>query len=189
MTKRLRASLAWGLGFFVLAIAILNLTFIVVTEVSRTVVIIGAIFTAGMISLLYYGASLLFFREGSFFREKMTVLYFIIVFLAQTVSALIAPPERIAEYARTPSLGLIGITYMLIAILFYQVSRRLPEDDPRRKTTVLVSVAWIIVFIANIYLALFFGEYPTIETFALLLGTVGFILLVYGMTTGKTTRK
>lgn len=188
LIKKLRASLAWGIGFLFLGIAMANLTFMATVEVTRPMVLIGGVFTATMIALLYYGASLLFFREGSFFREKMAIVYFALVLIVQTTTALLAPADRIAETVRGPTLGLIGIAYLLIAILFYQVSRRLSAEDPRRRTITLVSAAWVIIFVFNMYLAFQWGEQPTIESIGWIIGSFGWFLLLYGMTTGKTTR-
>jgi hypothetical protein len=188
ITKRLRASLAWGIGFLLFAIAMLNLGLLAAAEVTKPQVMFGFVLTSLMVGLLYYGASLLFFKEGSFFREKMAVIYFLAVLFVGIVLTYITPAEQISEQVRTPSLALVEIAYFVIAVLFLQVSRRIPKEDPRRRTIALVSTAWWIIVIWNLYLAFFWGEYPTIEAGVLLFGTFGFLLLLYGMITGKTTR-
>ena len=187
--KRLRASLAWGLGFILFGITISNLAFMAAAEVSKPAVYIGFAFTAIFIALLYYGASLLFFKERSFWREKMTVIWFFAVLLVGLVLTYFTPAEQITQAVRGPSLTLTGTVYFVIAILFYQVSRRIPKEDTRRRTITLVSAGWWMILIWNIYLALFFGEHLILEAFAFLLGSLGFLLLLYGMTTGKTAER
>lgn len=186
--KKLRASLAWGLGFLLFGFGQMTTAFLATAEVSRSGIAVGAVFTAGMISLLYYGASLLFFREKSFFREKMAAVIFIVAFALEIFLAYIAPENQIAEFVRGPTTAFLGIIYFLIAVLFFRVSRRLPDGDPRRRTLSLVSAGWVIILIWNIYLGLFWGDYPSIESGVYIFGSFGYILLLYGMTTGKTTR-
>ncbi len=190
MTKRLRASLAWGLGFLLFAIVIINLAFLVTVEMTKTSVYFGFLVTATMVALLYYGTSLLFFREGSFFREKMTAIYWLVmVLIGWTLTYLSKPdPAELAKVGR-PSMVMFVIAYVIIGILFYRVSRRLPEDDPRKRTIAMVSTAWFILAIWNIYIGTLLDVYPTVEAGVLLFGSFGFLLLLYGMTTGKTTRR
>ena len=189
MSKKLRASFAWGLGFTLLGFVIVTQVFLFAVQVSRSLIMIGIIFASIVIALLYYGTSLLFFSEGSFFREKMTAIYFFLMLLVGEVVSYIAPEERIIEYSRGSTAFIYTFVYFLIGILFYRVSRRIPKEDLRRRTISLVSVAWFIIGIWMIYQGLYWGEYPMIEAGVFLFGSLGFLLLLYGMTTGKTARK
>ncbi|KYK37109.1 MAG: hypothetical protein HXS46_05070 [Theionarchaea archaeon] len=85
-------------------------------------------------TLLYYGASLLFFQEKSFFREKMTGIIFLIcaVYFGYLVAVL--PVERFRQAVATPiQLGLMTPIFLVIAILFYSISRNLKPGDPAKK--------------------------------------------------------
>lgn len=189
ITKRLRASLAWGLGFTMLGIVLITLAFAVTTVISKPALYFGFLFSATTISLLYYGTSLLFFREGSFFREKMTVILWLAVILIGWSLTYIIPADQVLERTRLPSSVINVLIYFVIGILFYQVSRRIPKEDPRRRTITLVAIAWFIITFWNAYIGAFVGEYVLPEAIVFLFGSFGFMLLLYGMTTGKTARR
>lgn len=188
VNKRLRASLAWGLGFGLLAPVILTQVFTFAVVVSRYLLMLGLVLAAMVITFFYYGTSLLFFAEGSFFRERMAVIYFVVMLIIGEAAAYTAPAGQIVESIRLPTAILYTITYLLIGIQFSRVSRRLPKEDPRRRTTTLVSAGWLIVALWMVYQGVFWGEYAAIESVVFLVGSFGFLLLLYGMTTGKTTR-
>ncbi|MBU7044921.1 MAG: hypothetical protein HXS54_00675 [Theionarchaea archaeon] len=188
-TKRLRASLAWGIGFLLFGLVVLNLILLSTAELSKSAVYFGFLLTSVMVFCLYYGASLLFFNERSFFREKMAIIYCLATLFIGLILTYLTPTEKIVETMRTPTTAMYGILYIVITILFYQVSRRIPEGDPRRRTIGLVSLSWAIIAFWNFYIAFAWLERPSIEAGIFLLGSFGFLLLLYGMTTGKTTRK
>lgn len=185
--KRLRASLAWCVGFFLFGLVVLNLIFIT-TEVTKGAVYLGYLMTAVMVFGLYYGASLLFFREGSFFREKFAALYALAVLLMGWILTYVTPVEQIIERLRLPSTALYTLIFFIIAVLFLQVSRRISSGDPRKRTLTLVSTAWFILAIWQAYVGVALGEQPVIEAIVFTIGSFGFLLLLYGMTTGKTAR-
>lgn len=187
LAKRLRASLAWCLGFFLFGLVVLNLIFIT-TEVTKGIVYLGYLLAAVMVFGLYYGASLLFFREGSIFREKFAALYALIVILTGWILTYVTPVDQIIERLKLPSIAFYALIFFIIAVLFLQVSRRISSEDPRKRTLILVSAAWFILTIWQIYIGLALGEYPLIEPIVFTMGTGGFLLLLYGMTTGKTGR-
>lgn len=188
LIKRLKASLAWGLAFTIYALVVINLAFLATGEISETQVMFGVVLTSVMMSLFYYGASLLFFREKSFFREKFAVILFLVILAVSSFIVIVFPTEEIVAVMRTVTVSMMSAIFFLIGVLFYRVSRRLPEKDPRRRTVTLVALAWFIVVIWLGYIAVFWGEYQIPEAFVFLLGTFGFLLLLYGMTTGKATR-
>jgi hypothetical protein len=188
VAKRLRASLAWGLGFLFFIFVILNLAGLAVGEVSKSTVLFGVILSSLSLTLYYYGASLLFYGEGSFMREKMTVIIFIIIFGIASSIVYITPAAELAETLRAPFIAMAVLVTLTISVLFYQVSRRLDRADHRRRTVTLVSLAWLVVTIWLCYIGLFWGVYPLLEAGVFVLGSVGFLLLLYGMTTAKPAK-
>lgn len=186
--KRLRASLAWATGFLAFAFGIVTLAFMATGEVSKLPVMIDVVLTSIAMTFFYYGASLLFFREGSFFREKMAVILFVVYLVISLFITYILPVEEIAEKMRAPVLFMEIIVFITIASLFLQVARRLPKDDARKRTVNLVAASWIIISVWAFYIGAFWGTHPILEALVFILGSGGFLLLVYGMTTGKATR-
>ena len=189
INKRLKASLAWGIGFLMWSPVIANLAFMATVEISKVAVMGGFVITSIMVALLYYGASLLFFNEESFFREKFTVIYFLATLFVGLGLAYVTPAgEGFVEKIRGPSSAMYTLLSIVIGTLFLKVSRRLNTTDPRRKTITLVAAGWYIIGLWEAYIGLAWLEYPSIEAIIFLLGSFGFILLLYGMTTGKTTK-
>lgn len=186
--KKLRASLAWTLGFLLFGIVVVNLAFLATAGVTKPQVVLGAVLTASNMALLYYGASLLFFSEKSFFREKMTVAIFSLFLVITVFVVYLIPVEELAEKLRLPFTGLMALITAVIAILFYRVRTRLAIGDPRRRTVTYVSAAWAVITLWLFYIAMFWAVYPQIEAGVFLLGSFGFILLLYGMTTGRATK-
>ena len=131
---------------------------------------------------------MLFFSPGSFFREKTAVLWVIVTFGISSYMIYTFDVDVIVEKMRAPSEVMYVALFLSIAILFYSVSRRLPKADPRRRTVLYVSIAWVITAFWNGYIGVFWGEYPIVEAAVLIIGAIGFIVLLYGMTTGKATR-
>lgn len=186
--KKLRPSLAWGVGFALFGIVVINLASLAAAGITKLLVMFGVVLTATTMSLLYYGAALLFFREGSFYREKMTVIIFLLFNAISSYIVYVVPVDRIAVQLRGPFVTGMALIVIVIGILFGRVMSRLPKEDIRRRTLAYVSIAWFILGMWLAYLALFWGEYPGIEAATFLLGSFGFLLLLYGMTTGKATK-
>ncbi len=187
MAKRLRASLAWCLGFILFTILMLQLAFFTtIVELSKLQVMIAFTFAAALVSLLYYGGALLYFGKKSFFREKATVLFFFVVLLIGSVLTSITEEKDLIERVGPPTGIIYGIAYVVIGTFFLQVSGKLPKEDPRRRTLTVVGLAWYIIAGWNTYVGLFFKRFPLLEPIVFLVGSFGFLLLLYGMTTGKT---
>lgn len=184
--KRLRASLAWAIAFFLYALLLISMILMATVEITKSYLMLSYVFSALLVSLFYYGASLVFFEEKSFFRETMTILFFLTVIFLGSVLMFLLPAEEFIAKMSVPIVGVYVIIYSVIGILFYQSSQKMPEVDPRRKSTLLVSIAWFIIAIWNAYLAGFWLENPRIEALVFSFGSCGFILLLYGMTQGKT---
>ncbi len=183
-SKKLRASLAWGIGFgFWIYATVAAAFFIGVEEVTKTALALSIIPAATFVALLYYGASLLFFSEGSFFRGKTAVIYWLAVAFVGWTLTYITPTDLIIERVSLPLMVMFTIGYLVISVLFYRVSRRLPKEDPRRRTVSLVAVSWIIIACWQISVGSV--ENSVIEAGITIFGTFGYILLLYGMITGK----
>jgi hypothetical protein len=187
-TKRLRPSLAWAVGFGSLGVAIIAMA-MTTMEVSKSVLTAGFLLSTLTAPSLYYGASLLFFKEGSFFREKFTVIFYLVVLIVGLTVIVITPVEYLVERLTFIVQPIYLFAYLVIGILFLQVSRRLPTNDPRRRTITLVAAAWGIISFWVAYVLFFLYKYIALEAVVFLIGSVGFLLLLYGMTTGKTSKK
>lgn len=184
--KRLRASLAWALGFTFFAFTVANLA-VLTTEITRSQVALGGLIAAVMLSFFYYGASLLFFSEKSFFREKMTTILFLVVLGMSEFLAITFPLERLASIRLFIMLP-YWVIFSGISYLFYRVRGRLSKEDPRRRPITLTAVAWFIVAIWMFYIEFLWGWNRIIEAVVFLLGSFGFGLLLIGMTWGRGTR-
>lgn len=189
-SKKLRASLAWCLGFFFFATGQLIATVVTLYGPTKLSVLPGVLVVLLGCILFYYGAALLFFGAGSFFREKLTYLIFAIYLVYFAYVMVYFPPEaEVPEFFRlTVILGLITPIFLLVSLLFYRVGGRLSPGDPRKSTIYIVSVAWGLNFIGYIYLGLFWGDYPGPEAFVHILQGLAWILLLYGMALGKAAR-
>ena len=189
MNKKLKASLAWALGFAFFLLTVVNLGFLTTGVIGKPQVAFGAFVAPLMLAFFYYGASLLFFGEGSFFREKMTIILFIVVFGLSEFLVIYLPADQIADRMKAPTMIFFVFVFSVIAILFYQVSRRLPKEDPRRGSVALVSAGWLTVTFWMGYVGFYWGENPVLEAAVFLLGSFGFVLLFIGMTRGRATRR
>jgi hypothetical protein len=187
--KRLRASLAWGIGFLLYGVTqISHLS----TEIFGEITVGKLGLSAGMIAvaigmaLLYYGTSLLFFGAGSFFREKMTVIIFVIYNVYFIYAAFTYPLEGFADSVRQVfEVGFAAPVFLAIGILFYRVSARLPSGDPRKQIVRLVSAGWFGSVIDTVYLGLFLGISAVTDAAINIVHAVAWILILYGMTIGK----
>lgn len=190
MVKKLRTSLAWAVGFLMLSFLIVSLAmYTTIAEVSRAQVMFSFVLAATGVSSLYYGASLVFFGEESFFREKITVIFFLIVLFIGSFLTYTTDKSQLIPTVGFWTVWIFMAFYVAIGTMFYWVSRKVPDTDPRRRAIALVAVAWYIIAFWNSYVGLAWGENVAVEAVVFLLGSFGFLLLLYGMTVGKTTRK
>lgn len=192
--KKLRASIAWAfafLGFAVMSVSDISITAMGGEEVAGggAVLILGMLFLTFTMTLFYYGTSLLFFNPGSFFREKMTAIIGIVYIIFSFYLVITIPVEGFRD-AVAPYLQLLLMTplYFVIAVLFYRVSRRLPSDDPRRRTVFFVSAGWFLQLINSIYRGAFLDPFGASNAFFVILSSLGMILILYGLALGKAAR-
>ncbi len=193
--KKLRASLAWGIGFLAYFPAAIVEVLIATTgeiEVGWGGILFGLAIVTIAVTLFYYGASLLFFGPGSPFRERMAVLIFIIYVVYSAVIVSILPLEGFRD-AVVPftSGGLIFPVFIVVSALFYRVSGRIPHDDPRRRTILLVFTGWFLAAFNHIALAaLAISEFssPILDSTLNIIHALAWILILYGMAYGKVVR-
>ncbi|MBU7016050.1 MAG: hypothetical protein HXS44_00970 [Theionarchaea archaeon] len=191
-TKRLRASLAWAIGLLLYAfgqISDLSVDISGEVAVGKPTLAVALIFVALGMTLFYYGTSLLFFSPGSFFREKISVIIFVIytVFFFYLITVL--PLEGLKGAVVMPiQLGTMFPIFLVIAILFYRVSERLSRDDPRRRTVTLVAVGWSLAAVNAFLRGTILGRSTTIDTAILALHAVAWLFVLYGMAIGKAAR-
>lgn len=191
--KKLRSSLAWALGFFFYGIAqSSHLTADMVGEIAmgKLGFAVGIMVLIFAMILFYYGTSLLFFDEKSFFREKASFLLFLVFTAYSLYLVMVLPMEGFLKAIATPiSLVLMMPIFLVMGVLFYHVCRALARDDSRRQTVLLVSMGWFLVGISSLYLGLFLGYSGISDSANYIVHVVAWILILYGMTIGKATRK
>lgn len=190
--KKLRASLAWGVGF--LAYGFLNATDLIVAgagevTVGKAGIGFGLLVATIAMVAFYYGTSLLFFNAGSFFREKMSAVIMVIYVLYFTYLGVTLPTEGFREAVVTPiQIGLLLPIFLVIGILFIRVARRLATDDIRRRTVLLVSFGWFLFVLHAFGRGLFQGYLPLLDTAIEASQALGSVVILYGMVLGKAVR-
>ncbi len=190
--KRLRASVSWGFGFLMFAIGQANHLYSQMfgtVVLGKTVLLVATVLVfTGMVAF-YYGTSLLFFRRGSFFREKMSVvLWLILLIFAIYLGLTFETAEQYVEGIADPiSLFVFSPIFFIMGILFYRVSGRLGRDDPRRRTILSVAAGWFFAVISSVFIALL-GRSLILDTFVHFTRLLAWILILYGMVLGKAAR-
>ncbi|MBU7044328.1 MAG: hypothetical protein HXS47_12130 [Theionarchaea archaeon] len=189
--KRLPASLAWGIGFILYALA---QTSHLIAELFGEVTLGKSGYFGGLLiyaiamTLFYYGTSLLFFNPGSFFREKAAILIFAVLGSFSGYITYSFPLEGFTQTAGTYIQSVMWIIFLIITFLFYRVTRRLPKNDPRKKVLSLVSVGWAMVTMYTLYLGLLIGRWVIIDALFLIIHAVAWIMILYGMVLGKAAK-
>jgi hypothetical protein len=189
--KKLPASLAWGIGFILYALAqSSHLVAELFGEVAlgKSGYFVGLLIYAIAMTLFYYGTSLLFYNPGSFFREKAATVIFAFLALYSGYITYSFPLEGFTQIAGTYIQSIMWIFFLIITFLFYRVTRRLPKNDPRKKVLSLVSLGWALVTIYTLYLGLLIGRWPIIDALFLIIHAVAWCMILYGMVLGKAAK-
>lgn len=190
--KKLRASLAWGVGFglyFLGQITDLYVDLYGAPAIGKAGLMGGLTVVVLAMVFLYYGTSLLFFSPSSFFREKMSVLLAVIYIIIFAYATGIIPVEGFKEQIAAPvQLLLVAPIFFAIAILFYRVSTRLAREDPRRSTILLVSAGWGIAVVHAVTFGLLLGTSAVLDTAIHSTHAISWILILYGMVLGRAAR-
>jgi hypothetical protein len=183
LDTEVKACTAWSAGFLSYAISGIFFEMIkkdIFAYTTANIFLRATLIAAGIV-LFYYGVSLLFF-EGGFIRQKgITLALFFIMLLVNTYYAYAS--EDVVSYVKTLN---IIYTYLfifplftVISILFYQIYRRLPAVDPRRRNMLLLSLAWLGLAVFNmLYPLTYAASYHWITRTGT---TASRLLLLYGM--------
>lgn len=191
LNKKLRASLAWAVGLFLITLALFT---DLIVELFGEIAVgtlglgIALMIVVFALSLLYYGTSLLFFSPGSFFREKFSILIICILGIYFILLLMRYQAGEFREIALTwvNALAMSPILFV-IGFLFYRVSRRLNSNDPRRRTILLVSAGWFFIT-GNSVTRQFLGGNQYLDSIIHLFVAIGWVLVLYGMILGKATK-
>jgi hypothetical protein len=187
IAKKSRVSFIWCLGFFFFAIATAHYLLRAYEGITRTEFLIELIIFVLAVVLFYYGTSLLFFKEGSFFREKMAALilgFYLALFL---FLVYITPPDRLIDGLRVPTqIGLMMPVFSVIAVFFYVISQRIDPGDPSRQRFFCVSIAWFLLAFDSLYEGFFWLESLALDLVARIFQTMAWFLMLYGMTIRRT---
>jgi hypothetical protein len=187
-------SLAWGLGFLLYSSNFIYLTIYLFSELTSSYYLIGyttvwmlLIAVVFGMTLLYYGASLIIFSPGSFFREKILVLiipiYLILVyyFIKTSLFLLEEVPFLERPILATP-------VFFAIATLFYNVFRKRDLDNHARRASLIMSLAWYLIAISSGLMALII-HFDILGTFFLIVQnfqSITWIFAVYSIVFRKT---
>lgn len=185
-------SLWWATGFSLLALGILAITVIALLGLHKIHVMLAFAFVAASVAFLYYAASLPFFDEKSFFREKFAVILFVVSFVLFLLLIYLSPEEHVAEIIGSPVMALFAVAFLVLAVLFNRVAvsfsqvveffaQRIKDRDREyviRRLGALQSLVWIIA-VWSLCSALFWGSVMAVGL-VFVLSSFGFILLLYG---------
>ena len=177
LNKRLRASLWWAAGFSSLACGILAAAVGAFYGV-HTILVIAFVFVAASVAFLYYAASLLFLDRGSFFREKFTVILFLVSFVLFVLPVYFLF-EKYVTTMRSPTMTLFVIAFLVIAVLFNRTAAKLSEEYLCKILGALQSLAWWVAAVWSLYIASLWGS-VTAAGFVFVLSSFEFVLLWYG---------
>jgi len=183
LNKRLRASLWWAAGFSSLACGILAAAVGAFYGV-HTILVIAFVFVAASVAFLYYAASLLFLDRGSFFREKFTVILFLVSFVLFVLPVYFLF-EKYVTTMRSPTMTLFAVAFLVIAVLFNRTAAKLSEEYLCKILGALQSLAWWVAAVWSLYIASLWGS-VTAAGFVFVLSSFEFVLLWYGCRGGDT---
>jgi hypothetical protein len=183
LSAQIKACAPWSLGF--LSYATSGIFFELIKKdffaYTTSNIFLRATLIAIGIALFYYGASLLFFEDDFFKQEGITLGLFSIMLLCNIYLAYTA--EDVTSFVKSLNLTYVYLfifpLFTLISVFFYQIHRRLPFGDSRRKNMLLLSLAWVGLALFNLLYPL---TYATDYHWLTRTGTItSRILLLYGM--------
>jgi hypothetical protein len=141
------------------------------------------------LTLFYYGTSVLFFKSGSVYRERVPLILFIFYVVYLVIIVVIFPEEGFIDKAAAPiELVVILPIFLVIAFLFYRLSRRIPPEDPSKQIVFIVSLGWFLAAVDAFYLALFLGSSGITDSLINIVHAAAWLLILYGMALGKAAR-
>lgn len=181
--KKRRAPLWWAAGFSLSACGSLAMMAVRYGLDRSYASGAFALFAAAM-AVFYYAASLLFFNRDSFFREKFTVVLFLVSIVLLMLPMYVLPEEHTLNVMKSPAVSLFTVAFLVLAVVFHRVAvlcGRIAVGPYKayicRWLGALLFLVWILA-VWCLYIALFWGSIIAIGlVFAL--SSFGFVLLWY----------
>ncbi len=187
--KKRRAPLVWCGGFFFFGLSqvpILAMRYFRDPTTNIFFALLAAFLAALSLGLLYYGASFLYFTQGSFMREKFSVILWVMMMAAVTVFVYVVPREAILNSVFfMVATGFIFPVLFAVGLIFFVVWYKLDPTNPRRVNVLLVGAAWLAYSLVNGIGSFYFGK--PLEWMFYVLSIVSFLTLLFGMSMGKAT--
>ncbi len=179
----------WGTGFFFFGLSqipILAIRYFQDPETNMAFALLAAFLAALSLALMYFGAALLYFPKGSFMREKLAIISFVVMTAVILLFPFTMPPEAILKSVFVVvSSGFIFPMLFMVALIFFVIWRRLAPDNPRRRGVFLVAGAMLVYSVGSGVTSTYFGR--QIDWVFAIVSIVSFLTLLYGMILGKAT--
>ena len=187
--KKMEIPLVWAAGFFFFGLSqipIWAMRYFQDTTTNMYFALLGAFLAALSLALLYYGTSLLYFRKGSFMREKLSIIFFVIMTVVILAFPYVMSTESVLSTVfLVVASGFIFPILFIVAIIFFIIWHRLEPTNARKPNVFIVAVAWLMYSLLNGLTSTFFLKQYDWVFFSI--ATISFLLLLYGMTLGKAT--
>ncbi|KYK30681.1 MAG: hypothetical protein AYK19_17975 [Theionarchaea archaeon DG-70-1] len=183
LNKRLRTSLWWAAGFSLFAIGIVVMTGGVLYGFRTIFVMLAFAVVAASVAFFYYAASLHFLDRKSFFREKFTVILFVVSFVLFVLPVYFLSEEYMSRIVESQVIVLFVFAFLVLAVLFNQFVERLSKKYCCKRRGALQSLAWWMISFGSLCVALFYGSVVMVGL-VLVLSVCGFVLLLYGCNGG-----
>ncbi len=187
--KKMEAPLVWGAGFFFFGLSqvpVVAMQYFRDPAIDMAFALLAALLAALSLALLYYGASLLYFVRGSFWRERFSIFLFVGMAGAIGIFFFAVGSENVLKSIfLLVATGFIFPILAVVALLFFIVWRKLEPVNPRRINVLFVAFAWLGYSLVNGFGSFFFTT--SIDWIFYMLSIVSSIILLYGMTLGKAT--
>lgn len=179
----------WGGGFLFFGLSqipILTMRYFKDPTTNMEFALMGAFLAALSLALMYYGTSLIYFKKGSFFREKLSAIFFVVMTaIILTFPLVMSPQEVLKMVFVVVASGFIFPILTIVAIIFFLIWYKLEPKNPRKPNVFLVAVAWLMYSLLNGLTSTYYGK--MFDWIFFIVATVSFLLLLYGMTLGKAT--
>lgn len=181
--------LVWGLGFFFFGLSqvpILAVRYFEDTSTSMWFALLASALAALSIALLYYGTSMLYFPINSFMREKLSIIFFVVMMAIVLMFPFTMSPETVLKSVfRVVTTGFFFPILFIMAVIFFMIWRKLEPDNPRKPHVLLVGVVLLVYSVLGTYTPTYFGSY--FDWIFYSVAALVFLLLLYGMIMGKAT--
>jgi len=178
LNKRLRAFLWWATGFSLLACGILATAVGAFYGFHKILGMVTFVLVAVSVTFLYYAASLLLYGRKSFFREKFTVILFVVSSVLFVLPLYFFSDRYVANIIESPTMVLFAAAFLVLAVLFsfvIKVAVRPPKEYLCRRVGALQSLMWVVA-VWSLYIA-FLWQSVIAVGLVFVLSLCGFVLL------------